>query len=215
MSATGDPTGADLREAGVHGLRWTAMARVAVEAVLLVSMVVLARLISPTEFGYFAVAIIAQELAIVITAEGIGTALVQRATVDREHLQAGLWLALATGVVLMVLTLVAAPLIVSPIFGGRTADFVRLSSPLFIIAAAGTVPMALLRRRLAFRRLSVIDLATSVMRVSVAVVLAIAGLEGESLVFGGIAAGLTTTVLAWASAPAPLPRMRCRPRARS
>ena len=68
--------------------------------------------------------------------------------------------------------------------------------------------MALLRRRLAFRRLSIIDLATSVMRVGVAVVLAIAGLQGESLVFGGIAAGLTTTVLAWASAPAPLPRLR-------
>ena len=69
----------------------------------------------------------------------------------------------------MVLTLVAASLIVSPIFGGRTAEFVRLSSPLFLIAAAGTVPMALLRRRLAFRRLSMIDFATSVMRVGVAV----------------------------------------------
>ena len=68
--------------------------------------------------------------------------------------------------------------------------------------------MALLRRRLAFKRLSMIDFGTSVMRVGVAVVLAIAGLEGESLVFGGIAAGLTTTVLAWASAPAPLPRLR-------
>ncbi|HEX6698041.1 MAG TPA: oligosaccharide flippase family protein [Solirubrobacteraceae bacterium] len=206
--AVDQPEAPDLREAAVHGVRWAAMVRGTAEVVLMAAMILLARLISPTEFGYFAVAIIAQELAIVITAEGIGTALVQRATVDREHLQAGLWLALATGLVLMVLTLVAAPLIVSPIFGGRTADFVRLSSPLFIIAAAGTVPMALLRRRLAFRRLSMIDLATSVMRVGVAVVLAIAGLEGESLVFGGLAAGLTTTVMAWASAPAPLPRMR-------
>ena len=209
MSATVEPPETpDLREAAVHGVRWAAMVRGAAEVVLMASMILLARLISPTEFGYFAVAIIAQELAIVITAEGIGTALVQRKTVDREHLQAGLALALVTGLVFMVLTLVAASLIVSPIFGARTADFVRLSSPLFLIAAAGTVPMALLRRRLAFKRLSMIDFGTSVMRVGVAVVLAIAGLEGESLVFGGIAAGLTTTVLAWASAPAPLPRWR-------
>ena len=157
MSATGDPTGADLREAGVHGLRWAAMARVAVEAVLLVSMVVLARLISPAEFGYFAVAIIVQELALVITAEGVGTALVQRATVDREHLQAGLWLGLVVGLVLGLLTLVAASLIVVPVFGARTAELVRLATPLFLICAAGTVPMALLRRRLEFRRLSTID----------------------------------------------------------
>jgi O-antigen/teichoic acid export membrane protein len=209
MSAMIDPPGQpDLRAAAVHGVRWTAMARGTVELVLLASMVLLARLISPAEFGYFAVAIIAQELAIVITSEGVGTALVQRATVDREHLQAGLWLALAMGLVLTVLTLVSASLVVAPIFGARTADFVRLSTPLFLIAAAGTVPMALLRRRLAFRRLSMIDVGTSVVRVGVAVALAIVGLEGESLVFGGLAAGLTTTLMAWGSAPAPWPRLR-------
>jgi lipopolysaccharide exporter len=197
MSATGDPTGADLREAGVHGLRWAAMARVAVEAVLLVSMVVLARLISPAEFGYFAVAIIVQELALVITAEGVGTALVQRATVDREHLQAGLWLGLVVGLVLGLLTLVAASLIVVPVFGARTAELVRLATPLFLICAAGTVPMALLRRRLEFRRLSTIDVATSVVRAVGSLALAIVGLQSEALVLGGIAAGVTTTVMAW------------------
>ena len=84
------PEAPDLREAAVHGVRWAAMVRGTAEVVLMASMILLARLISPAEFGYFAVAIIAQELAIVITAEGIGTALVQRETVDREHLQAGL-----------------------------------------------------------------------------------------------------------------------------
>ena len=104
MSATVEPPETpDLREAAVHGVRWAAMVRGAAEVVLMASMILLARLISPTEFGYFAVAIIAQELAIVITAEGIGTALVQRKTVDREHLQAGLALALVTGLVFMVL----------------------------------------------------------------------------------------------------------------
>jgi lipopolysaccharide exporter len=208
MSATGDPATPDLREAGVHGLRWSAMARMSVEVVLMASMILLARLISPAEFGYFAVAIIVQELALVITSEGIGTALVQRATVAREHLQAGLWLALAVGLVLALLTLAAASLVVVPIFGARTAELVRLATPLFLISAAGTVPMALLRRRLAFRQLSMIDVATSVMRVAASVALALAGLQGEALVLGGIAAGLTTTVLAWACAPAPPPRLR-------
>jgi PST family polysaccharide transporter len=208
MSVTGDPTGADLREAGLHGLRWTAMARMAVEAVLLVSMVLLARIISPAEFGYFAVAIIVQELALVITAEGVGTALVQRATVDREHLQAGLWLGLMVGLVLGLLTLVAASLVVVPLFGARTAELVRLATPLFLISAAGTVPMALLRRRLEFRRLSTIDIATSAVRAVGSLALAIVGLQGESLVLGGIAAGVTTTVMAWIFAPAPMPRLR-------
>ena len=57
--------GSHLREAAVHGVRWAAMARGTVEVVLMASMVALARLIPPAEFGHFAVAIIVQELAIV------------------------------------------------------------------------------------------------------------------------------------------------------
>ena len=46
------------------------MARVGTEIILLASMVVLARLIPPSAFGMFAVAIIVQELAIIVPGEG-------------------------------------------------------------------------------------------------------------------------------------------------
>ena len=71
------------------------MVRGTAEVVLMASMIVLARLIPPAEFGCFAVAIIAQELAHRHhRPRASARALVQRETVDREHLQAGLALAL-------------------------------------------------------------------------------------------------------------------------
>ena len=45
---------------------------------MLGTMVVLARLIPPSAFGVFALAVIVQELAIVVPGEGVGGALVQR-----------------------------------------------------------------------------------------------------------------------------------------
>ncbi|MGZ8634949.1 MAG: oligosaccharide flippase family protein, partial [Solirubrobacteraceae bacterium] len=176
----------NLRASAVHGLRWTVIARPIIEVVLLGSMVVLARLIPPAEFGRFAVAAIVGELALLIPSEGIGAALVQRETVTRKHLQAGFSMALIWSAVLTVLTLVAASTIVTPLFDARTSEIVRLAAPGILIAGFATVPMALLRRRLDFRRLSIIDFASTTVRAGASVALAVAGLGAEALVLGGL-----------------------------
>lgn len=203
--------GQDLREAAARGVRWTAIARPLIEILQFGSTVVLARLIVPAEFGRYAVALIVQEVALVIVAGGLSSALVQRKTLRREHLQTGVALGLITGLVLAALTLVVAALIVVPVFGERTALFVRLMTPLCLLAALNTVPMAMLRRRLAFRRLSEIEVLNASSRVVVCLALALAGLEGEALVLGALSGLLAATVLTWASAPAPLPRLRRAP----
>jgi O-antigen/teichoic acid export membrane protein len=139
------------------------------------SMVVLAHLISPAEFGRYAVAAIAGDLSMIPLA-GVGAALVQRPTVTHEDLQAGFALGMLTGLGLLALTLVAATVIVAPIFGERTAVLVRLSAPLCLVVAATTTPSAVLQRRLAFRRLSVLDVTNASFRASASIAMAVAGL---------------------------------------
>jgi lipopolysaccharide exporter len=201
------PIGDELREAAAHGVRWSAIARPMIEVIQLGSIVILARLIVPAEFGRYAIALITQEVAYVIVAGGLSAALVQRKTLREEHLQSGMALGLILGLALTGLSLVAASLIVTPIFGGRTALFVRLLAPLCLLSALSTVPMATLRRRLAFRRLSVIEVLSTVARVAVCIGLALAGLSGEALVIGVLAGSLTATVATWISAPPPRPRL--------
>jgi O-antigen/teichoic acid export membrane protein len=197
----------NLRSATVEGLRWTAVARPAIEIVLLGSMVVLARLIPPAEFGRFAVVILVAELAVLIPNEGVGSALVQRATVRREHLQAGFALALLAGLALTGLALLAAATFVGPVFGSRTAHLLLLSTPGILIPAVGTVPMAILRRRLAFRTMTMIDLTMTTTRAAASVGLALAGLDAEALILGGLIAGVLGTGMAWLKAPSPAPRL--------
>lgn len=197
----------ELRDAAAHGVRWSAIARPTVEIIQLASIVVLARLIVPAEFGRYAIALIAQEVAYLMVAGGLSSALVQRKTIDREHQQAGMALGLLAGLALAVITLIAASVIVAPIFGERTAFFVRLMAPLCLVAALSTVPTATLRRKMAFRRLSEIEVLSTVARVVVCVGLALAGLSGEALVLGVLAGSLATGVIAWISAPPPAPRL--------
>ncbi len=142
-----------------------------------------------------------------MVAGGLSSALVQRKTVDREHQQTGMALGILVGLALGVITLVAASLIVAPIFGARTAFLVRLMAPLCLVSALSTVPTATLRRRMAFRRLSEMEVLSTVARVVVCISLALAGLSGEALVLGVLAGSLVAGAIAWISAPPPPPRL--------
>ena len=84
---------------------------------------------------------------------------------QREHLQAGMAMALISGVGLAVLTLLAAVFIVTPIFGDRTGLFVEMMAPLCLVSSLNIVPSSTLSRRMAFRRLSEIEVFSTLSRV--------------------------------------------------
>jgi O-antigen/teichoic acid export membrane protein len=197
----------DLRAATLRGLRWAVVSRPIIELLNVASMVALARLVAPAEFGRFAVAVIVADLGSV-TAQGVNTALVQRKAVTREHLQAGLALAILSGLAFIGLIAAAAMLVVEPIYGGRTADLVLLMAPLAFLTAANNVPMAILQRRLEFRRLSALPVLISVVTVATSVPLAVAGMNGVALVLGAVAGIAVATAVLWSWACPPPPRLR-------
>jgi O-antigen/teichoic acid export membrane protein len=202
----------ELTQAAAGGLRWTSMARIGTECLLFVVMVVLARLIPPAGFGAFAVALIVGQLAIGIPAEGVGSALVQRERVGGEHLRAGVALTLIVAVVMAAITWLVSYLAIAPLCGAEAAQYVRLACPMFLLASLGTVPTAVLRRRLDFRRLAIMEISGSTARAcaSLALVLLL-GLGGSALVLGWIAGTAVTSAIALASVPASLPRLRGAP----
>jgi lipopolysaccharide exporter len=199
-------TNADLTAAAGHGLRWVTYARIVIEVTLLASMVVLARLIPPAQFGMFAIVLIVQELALALPMEGVGSALVQRHAIGRAHLQAGLFLSLAVGVTLAGLTLLAADLVVAPVYGHETASLVRLAMPWFVIGAVYSVPAAVLRRNLDFTHVNLTQLAMTLTRAMASIGFALAGLDATALVLGNLFGMLAALVLALIFAPVPLPR---------
>jgi lipopolysaccharide exporter len=204
-------TNAELTGAAAAGVRWTALVRIVAESLLLGSMVVLARVIPPSAFGMFAVAVIVQELAMNVPSEGVGSALVQLRTVEREHLQAGFALSLLVGIALAVVTLLLAGFVVQPLLGSETAYLVALTTPWFLLGAILALPLTVLRRRLDFRSLSILALTQSTIRAGSTILFAVVlGLDASALVLGGLAGMCVMVVVALVFAPVPLPRWRSR-----
>jgi O-antigen/teichoic acid export membrane protein len=195
-----------LLDAAVSGVRWISAARGFSEIVGLGAMVVLARLIPPAEFGKFVIALVIQELAMSIMGESVGNALVQRPELRTRHIQVAQVICLALAAVLTGLTLVAAPLLFAPLFGDDTAALVRLSTPVFLLVALGTVPMAMLQRKLAFKRIGIIQISGLFVRTFGAIALALfAAMDAEALVIAALAATLTGTAMTLASVRLPRP----------
>ncbi len=200
----------DLTAAAAAGLRWVAYARMAIEVLLFITMVALARIVPPEAFGIFAVVTIVQELAQMMPMEGIGGALVQRRSIERDHLRGGLALSVGLGLLGAAFTALVAVVVVEPLMGRQTEMLTIATTPYFLLGAVYAVPMAVLRRRLDFRKLSLIDLVLNATRALASLALALIGLNASALVFGSMIGMAAALCLALVFAPVPLPAWRPR-----
>jgi PST family polysaccharide transporter len=196
----------ELKQAAVVGVRWTTAARAGIEIITLASAVVLARLIAPAGFGEAVVPLILVPLAVILTFEGFGSALVQRKTIERTHVEAAMLASLLTGLLLTGATLALAGPVGKPLFGAGTADLLMMISPVFLLAGLCAVSRGILWRRLDFRRVSLIEMVALAAAAVSAVALAVAGLDAEAIVLGALAGSVITAALLFAAAPPPFPR---------
>jgi O-antigen/teichoic acid export membrane protein len=215
MAATEDANrqemdGDELREATVSGVRWFTLARIATEALQLVSAVALARLVSPAEFGNASVALILIPLAVILTYEGFGSALVQRKLIDSGHFEAATLTSLASGIALSLLVFFLAPVMAAPIFSDEIAHLIQVAAPAFALAGLGAVSRARLSRELAFRPISIIETGALAVGAGVAIGLAAVGLGGEAVVIGAVAGIAFTSLAMVAVSPPGRPRWRRR-----
>jgi O-antigen/teichoic acid export membrane protein len=197
-------------EATISGVRWVMLTRVVSETLALGCIVLLARLITPAQFGHAAVALIFVPLAGILTFEGFASALVQRESIEESHRRVAMLMSLFGGFALSALVLALAPILWRPIFGAQTARLIALVSPVFLFASLGTVSRAMLWRRLDFRRMSLIDMSATIAGSIVPPALALAGLGASAIVYGALTQVLLTSVMLLAVAPSPLPRWHWR-----
>lgn len=195
-----------VREAAMNGVRWFGLSSGVTQAIGIGAAVVLARLITPSEFGRLAVAIVVNEFALMIANETIGTPLVQRAEVEHEHLEAATLAALLLGIGLAGLTFFALPLLTAPLFGAQTTDLFRLFAPMFVISGFLIVPLARLQRSLRFSRIGIGEVIATLASTGVAVGLAFAGLGAKAYVIGMLAGFITMTAVYLTAAPPVRPR---------
>jgi lipopolysaccharide exporter len=187
---------AGLSRLAVRAVLWQALSFTFGRGLTLVATVVLARLLTPAEFGLAGLAVVFVAFAEYVTDLGVAQALVY---FERdERLQDGaVALCAATGAVLAGAGLLAAPWVAAFFGAAEVEPMFRVLSAAMLVSALRQVPVALLRRELAFRRVLLTELSRAAVQGVVSIALAATGAGAWAIVWGYVAGGAVCTVAAW------------------
>ncbi|MBN1656831.1 MAG: lipopolysaccharide biosynthesis protein [Anaerolineae bacterium] len=164
---------------------------------------ILARLLVPEDFGIVALALFFSNLIASIATFGLNGAMIQRHKLEPAAISTHFAMRLTLMLAGVVLTLLAIPLF-NYFYPDRPLLVPILLTLMVVNAvnAATSTPNVLLERRLAFRRLAILDILSSATMLVVASYLAISGWGPWSLVLGEQLAGaLVSAVGVWVYRP--------------
>jgi O-antigen/teichoic acid export membrane protein len=181
-------------------LLWNGVGLVVTRLISLVRFIILARLLSPEDFGLLAIAWVAIELLLTVTDVGMVTALVQRAQVDEPQYDTAWTVGLARALVVAVALAAGAPLIADFYGEPRAAAILPVLALAPVLAASSSIKTAELTRNLQFRRLAMIRMPEAATEAAVSIALAPV-LGVWALVVGVLAANAARVALSYLLAP--------------
>lgn len=181
------------------GVLWTTAQKWAVRLGGFVTIAVLSRLLAPADFGVIAVAMAVMPLLYLLADLGFSTYVVQAESVDQRGLSTAFWYSALSGGLLAGLLVLAAPVVGGIFQLPDVVPVLNALAPVVLLVALGSVPMALLKRRLAFRALAVQSMAASVVGQVVAVAMALAGAGVWALVWQLLVVQVITLAWVWAA----------------
>ena len=159
----------------VRGAAWLGSGQMFRQVLAFATNIILARTLFPDDFGLFALAFAAAEIAQILTDFGLGAAIIQRQEKSQVALTTCFWLTMGIGMLIAALLMLGGPLLAS--FYGRP-EVIFLVIPLAInmlICAGLVVPQAVLTQDLKFREITIAQIIGSIVASIGAISLAVAG----------------------------------------
>jgi PST family polysaccharide transporter len=191
----------ELDERGaVHGVFWTAIQAIGVRGFSLLVFVVLARLLTPSDFGLLAMAGVFVVVGDALVSQGFGTAITQREQLEPEHESTAFWMNMLLGLALGALLWAAAPLIAELYRQRALTPVIRWLSPVLPLRGAVAVPVGLLHRRFRFRALAIRSVLAALGGGIAGVLAAYSGWGVYALVVQQLVAAGLDLVVVWGAA---------------
>lgn len=175
----------------------TIIAQTAKLVLQIVSIVVLARLLTPEDFGLAAMAAMTTGFFALFRDGGLSMATVQRPEVTGEQVSVLLLLNVVIGLGLTLICVLISPLVAIAFDEPRLLQIMMLASLAFFLAGFGVQHDALLRRQMQFGKIAVIEVSAMFLSVSIAVLLAATGFGYWALILMPLAIATTQTALSW------------------
>ncbi len=167
----------------VSGLFWKVLENGGSQGVQFIVSIILARLLSPKEYGILALIMIFITIANVLVQSGFGTALIQKKNTDERDFSSVFFLSLFTSAMVYVVIFFLAPLLASFYRMEILTDVLRVMGIVVFPGAVISIQNAMIARSMAFRKLFVSTLIAAVISGGISILMALRGFGVWALVY--------------------------------
>ncbi len=188
---------ADLKARSVRGGAVTTVSQIGKLVLNLGSLAILARLLTPQDFGLLAMVATLTNLVILFKDMGLSMATVQRAEINHEQVSTLFWINVAFSGIVSLLIAAIAPF-VAQFYGEPKLVSITLALAAGLALSGFIVQHeALMRRQMRFKDLAIIQLGSLLVGAATATILALSGWGYWALVLKQIAEQITNLVGVW------------------
>ncbi len=192
---------AGLKERAARGRAVTIATQACKQALALGSLMLLARLLTPSDYGLVAMVLGVVAVISVFRPLGLSEATVREREISEAQVSLLFRIDTLTGAALAVLTAALAPAIAWFYAEPRVTQITLLIAPVFLLSAAGNQHRALMRRQMRFRALAAVDLISAACCAATALACAFMGFGYWSLAWSLVAAELAGLIALWTLHP--------------
>lgn len=177
------------------GFLWGISGRWTNEIIAVPTAMILARLLSPVEFGVAAAAGFFVQIATSLTSFGFNTALVRHKTLREEHTSTVFWVNLAACTLVWSALTLAAPWLGAAFRSEAAAQVIPWAAFTIVIGAFASMPAVFLSRHMRFRAIAALEVTVTVLSSATSLLLAWAGFGVWSLIYPALVAFSAQAIL--------------------
>lgn len=178
-----------------RGMFWMLSGKGSQAILQFIVMIVLARLLSPSDFGIVNAATVVITFTTVFSMVGVGPALIQRPELSKSHIRTGFTLTILLSILFTTLLYFGSNIIASFFHMDKLHIVLKAMSVIFLLKGLSIVSESLIQRQLKFRAFASIEVISYTVYGFVGVSCAFMGLDYWSLVYAQISQNLIKTIL--------------------
>ena len=190
-----------IKQETLHGVKWTAVNKFTNSAVSFLIGIVLARLLTPSDYGVVAMIGIFFAISGIFIDSGFGMALIQKKNVTEEDKSTMMFFNIGMATFCYVVLFIAAPWIAEFLNTPILKDIIRVSGLGMVIGSFGTVQYNMLYKAVDFKTPAIIGIVTNFINGIIGVALAYLGYGPWALVIPGLVSGIISCVSVWVISP--------------
>lgn len=187
----------NLIQTATSGIRWVALARVAKQLFQFITILVLARILQPEDFGLLAAAMLVLGFLNIFRDLGLAASIIQKKNPSQSLISSLFWISIFVGIIFAILLIFIAVPISEFFNSSELIPILQILTLNFIISSTSIIQQSLLEKELKFELIAKLDTGSSLLGSIAGIGCALLGFGVWSLVIQVMVTTTMFSLLIW------------------